>query len=34
MTRQSEVSAWLLMAAGDNRQHGGNSGYDDQADVY
>ena len=27
-------NAWLLMAAGDNRQHGGNSGYDDQADVY
>ncbi|WP_406024039.1 HNH endonuclease [Nocardioides sp. NBC_00850] len=28
------VSAWLLMAVGDDRQHGGNSGYDDQADVY
>jgi hypothetical protein len=27
-------SAWLLMAAGSDRQHGGNSGYDDQADVY
>ena len=26
--------AWLLMAAGDDRQHGGNSGYDDQADAY
>lgn len=26
--------AWLLMAAGDDRQHGGNTGYDDQADVY
>ena len=26
--------AWLLMAAGDDRQHGGNTGYDDQADAY
>ena len=26
--------AWLLMAAGDNRGHGGNSGYDDQIDAY
>ncbi|QTE29255.1 HNH endonuclease signature motif containing protein [Pengzhenrongella sicca] len=26
--------AWLLMAAGDNRGHGGNSGYDDQFDAY
>ena len=26
--------AWLLMAAGDNRGHGGNSGYDDQVDAY
>src|SRR5690625_949427 len=26
--------AWLLMAAGDNRGHGGNAGYDDQADAY
>lgn len=26
--------AWLLMAAGDNRGHGGNSGYDDQFDTY
>jgi len=24
----------LLMAAGDDRQHGGNEGYDDQADIY
>lgn len=34
MSGQGEVSAWLLMTVGDNRQHGGNSGYDDQADVY
>ncbi|WP_156165502.1 HNH endonuclease signature motif containing protein [Demequina rhizosphaerae] len=26
--------AWLLMAAGDNRGHGGNAGYDDQVDAY
>lgn len=26
--------AWLLMAAGDNRGHGGNAGYDDQIDAY
>lgn len=26
--------AWLLMVAGDNRGHGGNAGYDDQADAY
>lgn len=26
--------AWLLMAAGDDRGHGGNSGYDDQVDAY
>jgi ribosomal protein L37AE/L43A len=26
--------AWLLMAAGDNRGHGGNTGYDDQHDAY
>lgn len=26
--------AWLLMAAGDNRGHGGNAGYDDQFDEY
>lgn len=30
----ARVSAWLLLAAGDSRQHGGNEGYDDQADVY
>lgn len=29
-----EVSAWLLMSVGDDRQHGGNDGYDDQPDVY
>lgn len=28
------VSAWLLLSVGENRQHGGNAGYDDQADVY
>ena len=26
--------AWLLMAAGHDRGHGGNSGYDDQVDAY
>ncbi|MFV0632788.1 HNH endonuclease [Demequina sp.] len=26
--------AWLLMAAGDSRGHGGNEGYDDQIDAY
>ncbi|PZR52938.1 HNH endonuclease [Xylanimonas oleitrophica] len=26
--------AWLLMAAGDDRGHGGNAGYDDQVDAY
>lgn len=26
--------AWLLMAVGDNRQYGGNTGYDDQVDAY
>ncbi|MCL1870571.1 MAG: HNH endonuclease [Promicromonosporaceae bacterium] len=26
--------AWLLMAAGDDRSHGGNTGYDDQVDAY
>ncbi len=26
--------AWLLMAAGSDRGHGGNSGYDDQVDAY
>lgn len=26
--------AWLLMAAGDNRGHGGNAGYDDMVDTY
>jgi len=34
MTDVQQPKAWLLMAVGDNRQHGGNSGYDDQADVY
>ena len=30
----SEPNAWLLMTVGNDRQHGGNSGYDDQVDVY
>lgn len=34
MEDMGEPSAWLLMTVGDNRQHGGNSGYDDQVDVY
>jgi predicted RNA-binding Zn-ribbon protein involved in translation (DUF1610 family) len=34
MSGHGEVSAWLLMTVGDDRQHGGNAGYDDQADVY
>lgn len=34
MSDPSAVQAWLLMTVGENRQHGGNSGYDDQPDVY
>ena len=34
MTGQSGFTAWLLMTVGEDRQHGGNSGYDDQADAY
>lgn len=34
MSISSGPNAWLLMTVGDNRQHGGNTGYDDQADVY
>ena len=34
MSGPSQPSAWLLMTVGENRQHGGNNGYDDQADVY
>lgn len=34
MARQLPERAWLLMAAGDNRGHGGNTGYDDQYDAY
>jgi transposase-like protein len=34
MSGNGEVAAWLLMTVGENRQHGGNAGYDDQADVY
>lgn len=28
------MSAWLLLAAGEDRQHGGNEGYDDEPDVH
>lgn len=34
VTDPTPPSAWLLLAAGADRQHGGNAGYDDQADVY
>lgn len=34
MVSGGDASAWLLMTVGDNRQHGGNAGYDDQPDVY
>lgn len=34
MTDVRPPKAWLLMAAGDDRQYGGNTGYDDDADVY
>lgn len=34
MPDAEQQAAWLLMSVGDDRQHGGNSGYDDQADVY
>lgn len=34
MNDAQQLNAWLLMAVGENRQHGGNSGYDDQADIY
>lgn len=34
MPQDGSVRAWLLMTVGENRQHGGNAGYDDQADVY
>lgn len=34
MSAQRPPLAWLLMAVGENRQYGGNTGYDDQADVY
>ena len=34
MDAPRQPRAWLLMAAGDDRQHGGNTGYDDQADAY
>ncbi|WP_144016041.1 HNH endonuclease signature motif containing protein [Demequina sp. NBRC 110052] len=34
MSEPVEPNAWLLLAAGDSRQYGGNDGYDDQADAY
>jgi DNA-directed RNA polymerase subunit RPC12/RpoP len=34
MVRPGPRQAWLLMTVGDSRQHGGNSGYDDEPDVY
>lgn len=34
MSAPAEPNAWLLLAAGDKRQYGGNDGYDDQADSY
>jgi ribosomal protein L37AE/L43A len=34
MERDTPKRAWLLMAVGDNRGHGGNAGYDDQIDAY
>lgn len=34
MDARGKPDAWLLMTVGDNRQHGGNAGYDDQVDVY
>ncbi|MBW8172475.1 HNH endonuclease [Ornithinimicrobium sp. Arc0846-15] len=34
MDSREPQRAWLLMAAGDNRGHGGNAGYDDQHDAY
>jgi hypothetical protein len=32
-TRADQPKAWLLLAVGDDRQHGGNDGYDDELDV-
>lgn len=34
MDGNDRVRAWLLLAAGDDRGHGGNHGYDDQYDAY
>ncbi|CAM3498820.1 HNH endonuclease signature motif containing protein [Nocardioides dubius] len=34
MSGGQQGKAWLLMTVGDDRQHGGNSGYDDDPDVY
>lgn len=34
MSDVPQPTAWLLLAAGENRQHRGNAGYDDQADIY
>lgn len=34
MANPEPTRAWLLIAAGDDRGHGGNDGYDDQVDAY
>lgn len=34
MSNPTVHTAWLLMAAGEDRQHAGNAGYDDQVDTY
>jgi ribosomal protein L37AE/L43A len=31
---EPDRTAWLMIAVGDDRQHGGNDGYDDDADVH
>lgn len=34
VSHSEQGQAWLLMTVGDDRQHGGNAGYDDEPDVY
>lgn len=34
MTTDAEPRAWLLLAAGERRDYGGNAGYEDQVDAY
>lgn len=34
MGNETAARVWLLMAAGDDRGHGGNAGYDDRYDAY